>query len=231
VKKIIVLLVIFSACQKAENKTIGSIDSKVIASNATDVYIQTDSIFFDQNKKNDFALAHLLSKKWSKDSICTADFKLDFVQKNQVVFSKKVTITGYINESEWYGQFLFDTKDSRFRTVSVGYPACGYEQHNFIFYIDDEVQQLVNSNISIGDAPYSSRTEFEPIYKNNTIVEFCSKLVIVDSDENSQSNEEDEKLLISYSDSTIYRFKNKKWSATLVTPKDKVYRKIKTTYN
>ena len=100
-----------------------------------------------------------------------------------------------------------------------------------IFYIDNNNCQLVAKNESVVDGGYGTWTNFEPIFKNDRLISFSSKVVQVDSDESKTYNENDEDLIISYSDSIIYTQKSSRWVGNIIAQKEKVYRKESTTFN
>ncbi|MCG9792039.1 hypothetical protein [Flavobacterium algicola] len=223
-KKVIIFLLIFSACKKAENKDFALVEQEVGIIKKVDAYVKTDTIAFNGEIGNEYALAHLISKKWDKDSVCTAYFKIDFIKEKNLIFSKNLTVSGYYEISEWFSTPLFEIENCPLVNITLGYQACGYSQNNFVFHISDESQQLVNSNVSFADAPYSEGLDFFPIIKNNILISFYSIHRSIGAEDDNSYNEDDEKLIVSISDSTTYNFENKKWKDKLITQKGKIYR-------
>ena len=100
-----------------------------------------------------------------------------------------------------------------------------------MFFIDKNNYQLVAKNESMADGGYGIWTSYEPIFKENAFISFTSKIVQIEPDESKPYNENNEDLIISYSDSIVYTKKSNNWVAKTSTPKGKVYRKEYTLFN
>lgn len=217
-----------TSCQNRE----AVIDSMQLAEAAEDpIYtidkvISTDTIFFlyqDDKKYNDYALVHLLKKTCSKDSICDLDFKIDFLQKNQLVYTDKITVKAASEGSEWYGNYELDSISSSFKRVSFGYPACGYDQSNTLFYVDGKNSSKVHTWSSVGDGGWYTDVNFSLI-SNTKLVAYTESFW-----PNETNAEEDlsggEDGLLEYSDSIHFTKKGNKWNKDFKSPRGKVYRK------
>ena len=140
-----ILFAFFISCQKQKgiSKPETSIQekTKLIAARTTDKLLKTDTVFvYDSGELNPnfFVLAHLLAKKMDKDSLLTMSYRLDFYKDKKQIASSRIIIPNYTNGSEWSGSLgLSDatSKQSPFVTIRLGYPACGYAQQNFLFFI------------------------------------------------------------------------------------------------
>jgi hypothetical protein len=193
-----------------------------------------------------------------KDSSKTVYFKINFFKKNLLKHSYSYVSKRDFqsDESEWNGDNEFMSNQSktkndyRFIKLGYGYPACGYGQKNFLFFVDTNNFQLVAQWDSGFDVPYSADNEFFPTFNENKVINFYSKFVSAGPDEtaennvafgedykediannsiNKQKGEDNEIYLFEFSDSTTYIFKNEKWKIKLETPKGKVYKSIKKT--
>ena len=78
------------------------------------------------------------------------------------------------------------------------------------------------SNTCFKTANYSCICNYT--FSENLLVSFSSKIIQVDTDETKHSDENNEYVLINYSDSIVYTQRNSKWVGKLKTPKDKVFR-------
>jgi hypothetical protein len=195
---------------------------------------------------------------FEKDSSKTVYFKINFLKKDLLKYSYSyVSKRDFQSDgSEWSGDNEFMSNQSktkndyRFIKLGYGYPACGYGQKNFLFFVDTNNFQLVAQWDSGFDVPYSADNEFFPTFNENKVINFYSKFVSAGPDEtaennvafgedykediannsiNKQKGEDNEIYLFEFSDSTTYIFKNKKWKTKLQTPKGKVYKSIKKT--
>ena len=237
-KKLIILLVTISLFS-CKNEVEKSNDTSNRLKDSTDIkYSETAKVLkVDTLKLEKLASLSIvdklvittLKKEISKDSIGTAFFKFDFYNKNKLVKSFSSSIVYGTEEGEWYNtDNVFDDikkTDYRFVEISYGYPACGYTHTNFLFFIDRNNSQLVAKNESMADGGYGTWTEYEPIFKDNQLISFSSKIVQVDSDESKPYNEDNEDLIISFYDSILYEQESNKWIGKLKTQKEKVYRK------
>lgn len=196
--------------------------------------LKTDTLLFEKTKEFnhvDKILAIQLKKGYTKDSIEITSCRLDFYHNNKIVNSIPVTTYASSEEGDWslYEDALGNDKskksDYRFFEISYGVGACGYVQSNFLFFVENNNFQLIVQYDSMGDGPYGNGLEFEPNFDNNKIVSFSSKSVSIESDDSKPYNDENEDLVRTFSDSTIYTYDDGKWSGRLKTKKGKPYRK------
>lgn len=243
-KKVIILLVfiLLFSCKKENeqsNNTSNKLkDSVEIKFSKTPKALKVDTLILEKLaalKIVDKLLITTLKKEISKDSIGKAFFRLDFYKENVLVKSFFSSIEYGTEEGEWYStdNVFYDNNktDGRFVEISYGYPACGYKHTNFLFFVDNNNFQLVTKNESMADGGYGTWTAYEPIFKDNQLISFSSKVVQVDSDESKPYNEDNEDLIISYYDSIFYEIKDNKWIGKLKTQKEKVYRREAVKFN
>jgi hypothetical protein len=224
---IFTLLAIIS-CKKEEQKAVANIvktDSLSVAVKT----ISADTIFFTYDEKwkaKDIALVYLLDKKYNKDSICTATFKIDFKDNRRAtIFSKTLKIRSMDYEgSEWYGYLELDTIASPLKRIGYGYPACGYTQNNFLFYIDEKKPGLIHEWTSGNDSGWGYWSEVVSGKPQDFYFRTQSFSPVGDS-------AQDEFGLNEYSDSIHFKFENNKWKKTYLTPKGKVYRSKKVAFD
>ncbi len=226
-KKIIsfFLLIALVSCQKEIKKQF-SIAPK------TDINLQfkkedlVDTIFFsdDENSKyEDFAVANLIDKEYNKDSICLATFRLFFIKNNKIIYSYKIQINGFDEGSDWgEGQDL-DTISGALKTISVGYPACGYTWNHYLFDVSKNNSSLVYEWYSNSDSGWGTYTKF--IAGNNKNF-YCRTVSFSPKDDN-----EDDIGIEEYLDSIKFEKINGKWVKKRITPKDSVYRKTEKSFD
>lgn len=193
--------------------------------------LKTDTIHFSYKSdvKDDYAIIHLLEEKYTKDSLCTSKFRIDFIQKKSKIFSDLVTIKGVEKESNWFGMYEMDTIYSPFKRLSFGYPACGYTQDNFLYYIDNKESAKIHTWLSIFDGGWFNDVEFFPISKTKFA---CRTASFWSDDSELENNETDEEYgILEHSDSIVFDFQNGKWQKSFKTPKEKVYRKKRMSYD
>lgn len=204
-----------------------------------DKVLKIDTLVFERlSKLNivDKVLAVTLKSGFSKDSIEITSCRLDFYFKNKLIQCIPVDMYTSHEDPMWsLYEDVFTNKKSKksdyhFFEISYGVPACGFEQSNFLFFVENNEFQLVSKFGSVGDGPYGDYFSFEPYFVNDDILYFTSKRVVIDTDESKPYNEENEDFVITFSDSTIYKFNNGKWSGQLKTTKNKPYRKEFKTY-
>jgi hypothetical protein len=183
--------------------------------------ISADTIFFTYDKKwkgKDIALVYLLAKKYTKDSVCTGTFKIDFKDHDKITFSKTFKIKGINEGSQWFGSLELDSIASPLKSVGYGYPACGYGQSNLLFYVNGSNSDLIHRWDSGGDSGWGNWSEVvsgepEDFY-------FRSRSFLP-----SDSAADDEEMGVDeYSDSIHFKLENRKWKKTYQTPKGKIYR-------
>ena len=134
-----------------------------------------------------------------------------------------VTIKGVEKESNWYGMYEMDTIYSPFKRLSFGYPACGYTQDNFLYYIDNKESAKIHTWLSIFDGGWFNNVEFFPISKTKFACRTASFWSDVSDEENQETDEEFG--ILEHSDSIVFDLQKGKWSKSIITPKEKVYRK------
>jgi hypothetical protein len=205
-----------------------------------DKFLKIDTLVFDKLKKQKIAdkvLAVTLEKSFSKDSIEINSCRLDFFLKNKLIQSIPINTYASSEDPMWslYEDFFTNIKskksDHRFFEISYGVAACGFVQSNFLFFVANNEFQLVCKSDSVVDGPYGDGLVFEPYFVGDEVLYFSSKRVVVDSDESKPFNDEDENLVIVFSDSTIYKLNHGKWSGEVKTTVGKAYRKEYKTFN
>ena len=192
--------------------------------------IKTDTIFFNYDEKvklNDYALISILDKKYTEDSISTATFKIDFMLKKQLVYSHQLKVKNIDNGSQWYGNLELDSVASPLKTITLGYPACGYAQQNFLFYTNGERNNLIYNWTSSSDSGWGEWGKIVTGRPDN----FVFRIEAFVPDEEETINDEDEKGIVQFSDSIHFYLKNNSWVKSLKTPKSKVYRSKKLSFN
>jgi hypothetical protein len=195
-----------------ENETVLKIDSFKLENLAT-------------LKIVDKLVISLLKKETSKDHLEKAFYKLEFYNKETLMKSFETSIAVDEEDGEWSINNDIFKNNYKFIEISYGYAACGYTQTNFLFYIDKNNSHLVTKNESMADGGYGTWTSYEPIFKENVFISFTSKIVQVESDDSKPYNENNEDLIINYSDSIVYRQQSNIWVENKITQKGKVYRK------
>lgn len=213
----------FLGCKKEARETKETVSPKTIdvvensneKINNVEPTPEIDTLHFNfgemsSKDSNEYALIHTLSKKYDKDSICDATFRVDFIQNKKLTYSHILQVRDFVNHSEWYGEIELDTINTSLKSLSIGYPACGYKRDNFLFYINKNSKGLVYKWESFVDLPVGSIGRVvggKPesfIYRGENF----------DYDANS----------IEYLDSTLFSLKNNVWLISPKTSKGKVYR-------
>ena len=230
-KKIIILFPLFflASCKKEtniQNHNTRTNPIKINPKTAESKIASVDTIFFfyDSPKKNDdYILATLLDKKYQKDSVCIAHFKLDFIKNHNLIYSHNIQINGLDEGSEWSGDFELDSISSPLRTISYGYAACGYTQYNYLFYINDKNTSLVHQWESMSDSGWGTWGQ---------IVSGTPQNFYFRTESYSPEDDNEEMGIAEYSDSIHFELKNNKWDKTLfLTSKGKIYRSKKVSFN
>jgi len=211
---LIFTLLLIIGCKK-ENKNqldLGMDNSDKVSSSRFDKKpVLEDTIFFvydEKSKWNDFALVYLLDKKYTKDSVCEATFKINGVNEG----------------SEWFGELELDSIASPLKRLSFGYPACGYLQNNFLFYINKSDSNLIHQWDSSSDSGWGYWSEVVS-GKPEDFYFRTESFSPVDETVN-----DDELGLNEYSDSIHFKLENNKWNTIYKTPKGKVYRSKKISF-
>lgn len=191
--------------------------------------VATDTAFFSydsENRHNEYVLVHVLQKKYDKDSICNAQFRLDFIQNRKQIHTQDIEIKGFDEGSAWFAGYELDSVASPLKRVSVAYEACGYIQTHFLFYIDGKKSDLVHQWESMSDSGWGFWSEIV----SGTPTNFYFRTeAFSPSDETAEGD--DEWGFNEFSDSTHFQLKNRKWEKTLLTEKGKIYRSKKVTFN
>ncbi len=221
-----VLLSIFS-CKKDINEDSVHTKNQVISSLISPHQLTTDTVFFSYDPKTrfeDYALVHLKSKTYGKDSNCSAKFQLEFFQKRRLIYSAPLSIKGIDKESEWYGKLELDSVASPLRTITLGYPACGYIHDNYLYYIKENQSQFLFHWNSMSDGEWGSWGEII----TGTADDFYYRHITFGG---GGEEDNDESIGIAeYSDSIHFKKTNNHWALKYLTPKDKVYRQSKQSY-
>jgi hypothetical protein len=225
----ILAILVFISCKKvpiSEKKQ--AIITRVVSKPIQ--ILKTDTIYFSykSDSKGDYAIINLLEEKYTKDSLCTSKFRIDFIQKKSKIFSDLVTIKGVEKESNWFGMYEMDTIYSPFRSLSFGYPACGYTQDNFLYYIDNKESAKIHTWLSVGDGGWFNNIEFFPISKTKFACRTASFWSDISDEENQETDEEFG--ILEHSDSIVFTLQKGKWNKSFITPKEKVYRKKRVAY-
>lgn len=189
-----------------------------------ETFLKTDTIAITENEetsKNTYILAHLLDQKADQDSIVTMKYRLDFYRNKTKATSSKITIKGYEKGSEWgasYGITSATAKNSPFIHVSFGYPACGYNQNNYLYYLKNNDIQLVYQWDSMSDSGWGSWVEFINKTDKAEPESFYCKTVSYEPE-----NDDENMGTVSYSDSIIFKLEGNRWKKQLLSSKDKSY--------
>ena len=244
---IVSLLAFFFSCKEAKER----INELPDPFNGPDKIVDLDTLVHNGKEPNtvtltfeklskagmiDKVIVVPLKKDFTKDSIEITKCRLDFYLKDKIAHSFPVEVYGSSEDPMWSlyeGVFTDEKKnneDMRFFELSFGVPACGYTHSNFLFFTEKGELQLVKKYDSMGDGPYSDGFSFEPKFSGAKVISFISKRMIVNNDESKPYNDENEDLIIDFSDSTFYTIKSGKWTAEPKSPKDKIYRRESTTY-
>lgn len=204
-----------------------------------DKALKIDTLVFEKLRKlniSDKVLAVALNTGYSKDRIEITSCRLDFYFKNKLIQCIPVETYTSHEDPMWslYEDVFTNDKskksDNRFFEVSYGVAACGFAQSNFLFFVANNDFQLVSKYDSVGDGPYGDYFAFEPYFVGDDVLYFTSKRVVIDTDESKPYNEENEDLVITFSDSILYKLNYGKWMGQLKTTKGKSYRKEFKTY-
>ena len=210
------------SCKDAPEKVAKS-TTQPVSKTSEKTVLSIDTIAFSQGN---YVLAKLLSKAYSKDSICDATFALEFNFKKEPKAVTKLYIKGFDEGSEWYGNYVLDSVYSPLKEISLGYPACGYTRNHYLFHWNKKKQQLIHEWYSVGDSGWSSGGEIVGGTQNHIIFRDESFL----PDEQNTDSETDEWGINGFSDSIHLDYQNGTWVKKLITPKDKVYRSVRKSF-
>lgn len=221
------ILFLLVACQKpkpADQPIAATPQTQTESIAAKESFLKTDTISiadYGETSKDNYILAYLLDQKADKDSIVTSKYLLDFYQNKTKTTSSKITIKGTDKGSEWsaiYGLGTENAKSSPFVQVSFGYPACGYNQNHYLYYLKNNDIQLVYDWYTMSDSGWGSWVEFEnPSAKANPESFYCKTVSFVpdDNDENMG--------MVTHSDSIVFRLNGDHYKKQLLSAKDKTY--------
>ncbi|MEZ0180656.1 hypothetical protein AB9T89_00310 [Flavobacterium oncorhynchi] len=233
--KYLLFLLLLISCQKPKPETqltSTTAEPKTETTAAKEHFLKTDTISIsegEENSKTNFILAHLLNQTADKDSIVTSKYRLDFYVNKTKVTDSKISINGVDKGSEWgatYGLNSTASKNSPFVRITFGYPACGYSQNNYLFYLKNSDLQLVHEWDSMLDGGWGSWVEFDnPNAKSNPESFYCKTVTYFPEDDN------DDMGTVSHYDSIAFRLTGNHWKKQLVSTKDKVYFEKKVSFD
>ncbi|MCG2610308.1 hypothetical protein LZZ90_02160 [Flavobacterium sp. SM15] len=189
------------------------------------VISKTDTIFFfyeEPQRLKEYVLVRFLDQKFDKDSICTANFKLDFIKDKKPLGSYKIQIKGFDQGSDWSGSLELDSIASPLKSIRVGYPACGYNQNNFLFHTQGKKIDLVHQWLSMSDSGWGTWGKIV----SGTPQDFYFRMESYLPDDN-----EEEMGISECFDSTHFELKDNRWAKKLLTPQGKAYRSKKLSFN
>jgi len=221
------LFLFFFGCKKEQVITTESSSTKsdsqtTIISNSieNDKRQKTDTVFFtydEKTKLNDYALISVLDRIYNQDSLSSATFKIDFISKKQLLYSHQLKVKNIYNRSEWYGSLELDSINSPLKTITLGYPACGYSQQEFLFYINPKSKSnLIHHWESMSDSGWGTWSQ---------IISGKPEDFIFRTESFSPKEDEVEDIGIAeYSDSIQFKFVDNHWKQIYKTPKGKIYR-------
>jgi hypothetical protein len=224
----LIILFVLIGCQKPkpENQiaaTASATKTNEIAAKQ-ESFLKTDTISISEDVetyKSNYALAHLLDQKTDKDSVVTAKYRLDFYENKTKTASTNLTIKGIEKESEWgiiYGLNTETEKSSPFIQIRYGYPACGYMQNNYLYYLKNGDVQLVHEWYNISDSGWGNWVEFKNPTSKDTPESFYCKTVSFEPDDNDENMG-----TVKHSDSIVFRLSGNRWKSQLLSAKDKSY--------
>lgn len=216
---------VFLLSCKDEQKVDSSLPVTEFAENKTKLEkpLSVDTIRFSEGN---YVLAKLLSKSYSKDNICDANFELEFNFQKEPKTKTKLQVKGFDEGSEWYGNFVLDSIYSPLKEISLGYPACGYTHNHYLFHQNKKQQSLIHEWFSMGDGGWSEGGEI--VGGNQQHIIFRNEAFLPDDDATNSENEEWG--INEFSDSIHLDLENGKWIKKQITPKGKVYRSVKKTF-
>jgi len=229
------ILFVLISCQKPKSvdQAIATTPKpKTEAMAPKDNFLKTDTISiadYGETSEENYILAHLVDQKADKDSIVTAKYQLDFYQNKTKTTTSKITIKGIDKGSEWsalYGLGTQNAKNSPFIQISFGYPACGYNQNHYLYYLKNSDIQLVYDWYTMSDSGWGSWVEFEnPDGKANPESFYC-KTVSFEPDDNDENMG-----TATHSDSIVFRLSGNRYKKQLLSAKDKTYLEKKMSFD
>ncbi len=187
-------------------------------------YVETDTIYFTKDT-NRMAVVGLQEAIMYQDS--SKHVPMDVLY---YVAGRQISAYSDSLDSEG-GEMLYlyfegmDDKEvacEHFFTVNFGYEACGYTQQHYTFFASPSQCNFVTKHSSAADGMYGGGRRFYNMCLNQSTTQITSV-----EESHEPMDEKEEMVLTSYSDSTVYTFDGKAWTATLITEKGKVYRTTK----
>ena len=233
----IFFLFLLISCQKpkpvsqSQTKNLTSQNTPEASIAAEEKFLKTDTIPIsngEENASGNYVLANLLDQKVDKDSIVTVKYRLDFYENKEKKASSKVTIDGYQKGSEWgadYGLATATSKNKSFIQITFGYPACGYNQNNYLYHLENKDLQLVYQWDSMTDSGWGSWVEFMTPDSKDSEAFYCKRVSFEPEDDNDDMGK------VTYSDSIVFRLSGNKWKSQLLSAKDKAYFEKKMPFN
>jgi hypothetical protein len=221
------ILFVLMGCQKPKSEsqiTSTTPETKTETIAPKEKFLKTDTISiadYGEISQDNYILANLVDQKADKDSIVTAKYQLDFYQNKTKTITSKITIKGVDKGSEWsalYGLGTQSAKNSPFIQISFGYPACGYNQSHYLYYLKNNDIQLVYDWYTMSDSGWGSWVEFgNPSAKANPESFYC-KTVSFEPDDNDENMG-----TVNHSDSIVFRLSGNSYKKQLLSAKDKTY--------
>ena len=212
----------FISCKDEPNPENSNIVEKKEISDS----LRTDTIFFNYSKKSlkdRYVVINFISKENKKDSISVSRYNLCFFTNQSNIFNYELMIKGLEDGVEWTGSYELDTELSELATITIGYPACGYTQQNYLFSLKKDRPQFLFNWQSMSDSGWGTYGNITG--KNDN---FFFKTISFWPDEEDASNED--MGIVEYSDSIEFNFKNNNWIKEHKSIKDSVYRKRKVSF-
>ena len=233
----IIFLCLLLSCQKPKpvsqirsEKPISENKAEAIVTKETFLKTDTVSVYNEgEPSKENYILANLLEQKADKDSVVTAKYQLDFYQNKTKITSSKITVKGIDKGSEWgaiLGLGEQNIKSSPFIQIRLGYPACGYNQNNYLYYLKNHDIQLVHEWYTMSDSGWGSWVEFGNPPAKATPESFYCKTVSFEPDDNDENMG-----TVTHSDSIVFRLSGNRWKSQLLSAKNKNYFKKKMSFD
>jgi hypothetical protein len=234
-KKILLFIVVilFYSCKKEnaaeQNSNSESLWDVEEYKGENETFLKTDTIYFQgkNEDKTNFILAHLLKQDIDKKTtLKTANFRLDFYKDDFKIQSEMIVFPNYEEGSVWVAYYDlegYDSEKSLFIRLSFGYPACGYDQNNYLYYFEKNNYKLVHKWINNSDSGWGTCLQFSPSKNEAT---FYARTISFLPDENNE-----EMGIVEYSDSLKFERINEKWIKRQLTPKEKIYRTQKQSFD
>jgi len=219
---LLAIFLLFISCKNEPNPESSNIVEKKEISHS----LKTDTIFFNYSKKSlkdGYVVINFISKENKKDSISISRYNLCFFTNQNNIFNYELMIEGLEDGVEWTGSYELDTELSELVTITIGYPACGYTQENYLFSLKKDRPQLLYNWQSMSDSGWGTYGNIVGKTDN-----FFFKTISFWPDEEDASSQD--MGIVEYSDSIEFKFKNNNWTKEYKSIKDSVYRKRKVSF-